>query len=68
MRGPLTRTRATPIPSTSLGRLHLGGRALACEGHLDGRTRDHDDDVEGLRSLAHVLYENAYLFCAGEDV
>eukprot|EP00962_Isochrysis_galbana_P058537 scaffold31695_cov118-Isochrysis_galbana.AAC.3 len=36
-------------------RLHLGGRALACECHFDGLARDHDDGVEGLHSLTHFL-------------
>jgi len=49
-------------------RLYLGGRALSCECHLYGLARDHNDDVEGLHSLTHFLYEDADLLCAGEDV
>eukprot|EP00962_Isochrysis_galbana_P010780 scaffold3000_cov134-Isochrysis_galbana.AAC.3 len=46
------------------GCLHLGGRALACEGHLNGCARDHDDDVEGWHFLAHILYQYADLLSA----
>eukprot|EP00962_Isochrysis_galbana_P046363 scaffold18648_cov124-Isochrysis_galbana.AAC.7 len=45
-------------------RLYLGGRALSCECHLYGLARDHNDDVEGLHSLTHFLYEDADLLCA----
>eukprot|EP00962_Isochrysis_galbana_P030629 scaffold9935_cov122-Isochrysis_galbana.AAC.4 len=49
------------------GCLHLGGRALACEGHLNGCACDHNDDVEGWHLLAHILILQAgcVLHCDG---